>query len=64
MDLEEHIPIMIKDISTSQETPASSKPPAMSSIFETVLDALKLNRFQPNFKLSLFRAYVDHSKCH
>ena len=28
-----------------QERPASSKPPAMSSIFESVLDAFKLNRF-------------------
>ena len=45
MDLDEHILIMIKDISTSQEPPASSKPLAMSSIFETVLDAFKLNIF-------------------
>ena len=60
MDLEEHIPIMIRDISTSQEPPASSKPPAMSSIFETGLDAFKLNRFQPNFKLSFLFAYLDN----
>ena len=45
MDLDEHILIMIKDISTSQEPPASYKPPAMPSIFETVLDALKLTNF-------------------
>jgi hypothetical protein len=51
---------MIKDISPSQEHPASSKPPAMSSIFESVLDAFKLNRFQPNFKHNSLRAYADH----
>ena len=51
---------VIKDISPSQERPASSKPPAMSSIFESVLDAFKLNRFQPNFKHSSLRAYADH----
>ena len=34
----------------------------MSFIFEGDLDALKLNRFQPNFKLSLPRAYADHPK--
>ena len=36
MDLKGLIPIMIKDTSTSQEHPASSKPPAMSYIFEIV----------------------------
>ena len=64
MDLEGHIFILIKDISTSQEPPASSKPPAMSSIFEIILDAFKLNRFQPNFKHSFLRAYEDHPKRH
>merc|ERR1719481_717169 len=64
MNLKEHIPIMIKDISPSQERPASSKPPAMSSIFESVLDAFKLNRFQPNFKQSSIRACGDHPKRH
>ena len=43
--LQGHIPIMIKDISPSQERPSSFKPPAMSSIFESVPDAFKLNRF-------------------
>ena len=43
MDLNEHILIMIKDTSNSREHPASSKPPAMSSIFETVFDAFKLD---------------------
>ena len=54
-----HIPFMIKDISTSQEPPASSEPPAMSLMFGSVLDALKLNRFQPNFKHSFLKAYLD-----
>jgi len=54
MDLEEHILMMIKDISIRQEPPASSKPPAMSSIFETVLDAFKLKRFQPQSGTSTF----------
>ena len=43
-------------ISTSQEHPVSSKPPAMSSIFEHVLDAFKLNKFQPDFKQSFLRS--------
>ena len=55
---------MIKDTSPSQERPASSKPPAMSSIFESVLDAFKLNRFQPNFKHGSLRACEDHPYCH
>ena len=55
-DLQGHIPVRVKDISPSQECQASSKPPAMSSIFESVLDAFKLNRFQPNFKQSFLRA--------
>ena len=33
----------------------------MLLIFEGNLDAFKLNRFQQNFKLSLLRAYADHS---
>ena len=64
MNLKEHIPIMIKDVSTSQEPPASSITPATSSIFESVLDAFKLNRFQPNFKNSFLRAYADYPKRH
>ena len=36
----------------------------MSSIFESVLDALKLNRIQPNFKQSSLRAFANHPKCH
>ena len=35
-----------------------------SPIFESVLDALKLNRFQPNFKHSNIRACGDHPKHH
>ena len=34
----------------------------MSSIFEGVLDAFKLNRFQPNFKHSSIRACEDYPK--
>ena len=64
MEPEGCIPFMIKDISTSQEPPVSSKPPAMSSIFEYVLDAFKLNRFQPNFKQSFLRVCAEHPKCH
>ena len=64
MDLKEHILIMIKDTSTSQEPPATSKPLAVSSIFDTVLDAFKLNRLQPNFKGSFLMANLDHSKHH
>jgi hypothetical protein len=45
---------IIKNTSSSQEHPPSSSTPAknpeMSSIFERVLDAFKLNRFQPNLK--------------
>ena len=59
-----HIPFMIKDISTSQEPPASSKPPSMSLVCESVLDYLKLNRFQPNFKHSFLLAYLDNSNPH
>ena len=55
---------MIKDISPSQELPASSKPPVMSPIFESVLDALTLSRFQPNFKHSSLRVCGDHPKRH
>ena len=36
----------------------------MSSIFETILDAFKLDRFQPNFKYSFLRSYADHPKRH
>ena len=50
MEPEGHIPFMINDISTSQEPPVSSKLPAMSSIFEHVLDAFKLNWFQTIFE--------------
>ena len=57
---------VIKDTSPSQENPQSSSTPAktpdMSSIFKRVLDAFKLNRFQPNFKQGFLRAYADHSK--
>ena len=45
-----------KDTSPSQEHPQSSSTPAktpeMSSIFERVLDAFKLNRFQPNLNIA------------
>ena len=55
---------IIKDTCPSQEPPESSSTPAknlrMSSIFEGVLDALKLIEFQPNFKHSSLRAYADH----
>ena len=57
-----------KDTSPSQEHPQSSSTPAKtpetSSIFERVLDAFKLIRFQPNFKHSFFRAFADHPKRH
>ena len=36
----------------------------VSSIFESVLDAFKLNRFQPNFKNSSIRACGDNPKRH
>ena len=55
---------MIKDDSISPEPPAYSKPPAMSSIFQSVLDAFKLNRFTPNFKHNFLKAYADHPKNH
>ena len=59
---------IIKDTSPSQEHPQSSstpkKTPEMSSIFERVLDAFNLNRFQPNFKQGFLRAYADHPKHH
>ena len=48
--------------SRSSSTPARAL--EMSSILEGVLDAFKLNRFQPNFKHSSLRAYYDHPKCH
>ena len=53
---------VIKDTSPSQEYPQSSSTPAktleMSSIFERVLDAFKLIRFQPNFKHNSLRAFA------
>ena len=62
------IPNVMKDTSPSQEHPQSSSTPAKtpetSSIFERVLDAFKLNRFQPNFKQGFLRAYADHPKRH
>ena len=63
MNLKGHVQFMIKD-TLPQEHPASSKPPAKSYIFESVLDALKINRFQPNFKHSNLRSYWDHPKHH
>ena len=49
--------------SKSPSTPAKAL--EMSSIFEGVLDAFKLNRFQPNFKhCSSIRACGDHPKCY
>ena len=36
----------------------------MLSIFEGVLDAFKLNRFQPNFKHSSLKACAGHPKRH
>ena len=53
---------MIKDTSPSQELEASLKPPAMSSIFESVSGAFKLNRFQLNFEHSSLRVGGDHIK--
>ena len=57
---------VIKGTSPSQEHPQSSstpaKTPVMSSIFERVLDAFKLNRFQPNFKQGFPRSYADDQK--
>ena len=47
-------------MSISSSTPANT--PNMSSIFERVLDAFKLNKFQPNFKHSFLITYVDHPK--
>ena len=64
----QNIQNVTKDTSTSQEHPQSSSTPAKtletSSIFESVLDAFKLNRFQPNFKHGFLRAYADHPKHH
>ena len=56
----ETIQNVIQDTSTSQEPPVSSKPPALSSIFEHVLDAFKLHRFQQNFKHSSLRELAGH----
>ena len=59
---------IIKNTSFSLEHPPSSstpeKTPEMSPIFERVLDAFKLNRFQPNFKHSSLRSCSDHPYCH
>ena len=49
-------------INLSQEYPLTSWTPAMSPFFERVLDALKLNRFSPNFKHSFLRVYGDNPK--
>ena len=46
--------------SKSSSTPARNL--EMSFIFGGVLDAFKLNRFQPNFKQGFLRAYADHPK--
>ena len=48
--------------SKSSSTPA--RIPEMSLICEGVLDAIKLNGFQPNFKHNSFRACADHAKRH
>ena len=48
--------------SNSSSTPAKNL--QMSSIFEGVLDAFKLIRFQPNFKHSSLMACADHPKHH
>ena len=58
--MKETIQITTKDTSTDQEPPVSSKAPTISSIFESVLDAFKLNIFQPNFKHGFLRAYLDN----
>ena len=59
---------VVKDTSPSQEHLQSSSTPAktpeMSSIFDRILDAFKLNRFQPNFKQGFLRVYADHPKRH
>ena len=60
----ETIQNIIKDTTPSQETLKSSSTPRkteeMSMIFVGVIDAFKLNRFQPNFKYSSIRAFADH----
>jgi hypothetical protein len=47
---------------TSKSSSSPSISLEMSSIFEGVLDAFKLIRFQPSFKHSPIRACGDHQK--
>ena len=48
----------------SSRTPRTSRTVEMSSIFEGLLDAFKLNRFQPNLKHNSIRACGVHLKHH
>ena len=48
--------------SKSSSTPARTC--KMSLIFISVLEAFKLNRFQPNSKHSFLRACTDHPNCY
>ena len=45
---------------TTSKSSTLAKNLQMSSIFEGVLDASKLKRFQPNFKHSFLKAYIDN----
>jgi hypothetical protein len=49
---------------TSKSSSTQARTLEMSSIFEGVLDAFKLLRFQQNFKHSSIRPCGDHPKCH
>ena len=48
---------------TSKSSWAPASTLQMSAIFEGVLDAFKLIRYQPNFKHIYIRACGDHPKC-
>ena len=56
------------NINSRAELVASLSTPAktveMSLIFEGILDAFKLKRFQENYKHSSLRVCTDNPKCH
>ena len=63
----EHMEIIqnvIKEKSPSQEHPCSSSTPAISFIFDWVLDAFKLIGPQPNLKYNSLRTCAEHAKHH
>ena len=67
VSLSNHIEItknVIRNLSTNQEATVSSQPPAMSSIFRGVLDALKLNVESWDLAYVTIKPYWNKQKYH